>query len=519
MKLSRRDFIKRAAITGAGVALLPRIAWPFNQSPLGIKKFVTGLPGLGPAGANELGNYIAALAADTTTYPGTDYYEIVAKQFSQTIYNQGRATLSPKFWGYADKKTGKSTYLGGLIVATRARPVKIKAYNGLPMAHILPVDLTQMDLNEPKDRFDRIAVHLHGGLVQWQNDGGPYAWYSNAANQGGFVHGSSFMNGADPGAAIYDYPNNQSARLQWYHDHAHGLTRLNAYAGIATGYLITDAAEAGLIDAGVLPNLLGGLYTYGIPLVIQDKGFWDPASNDPGYASVAPGAVKGSLWYPHVYEVNNPGNSELLSDPNLCAGGTGRWDRGPATSDLPPVSAVAEAFFDTNLVNGAPYPTITLPPGRFRFRLLNGSQARFYNLQAYVKDGNADGISLAPLPSGEVDPNGNPILAPTNPAGPAFIQVGNEGGFLPAPVVFSRDGTNVNSNRVMGFDLDPNSPTVGNATQFNLLLAPAERADIIMDFRGYEGQTIVIYTSNWLEGLLLCAFYLMLAVGTFFPPA
>ena len=40
-----------------------------------------------------------------------------------------------------------------------------------------------------------------------------------------------------PGQADYFYPNDQSARLVWYHDHAHGITRLNAYAGIASAYL------------------------------------------------------------------------------------------------------------------------------------------------------------------------------------------------------------------------------------------------------------------------------------------
>jgi FtsP/CotA-like multicopper oxidase with cupredoxin domain len=209
MKFTRRDFMKRAAIAGAGVALLPRIAWPFSQSPVGISKFVTGLPGLGPTGANELGNYISVLKPNTAEEFGTDFYEIVAKQYSQTIYHHGGLSISPKFWGYADKATGKSTYLGGLIVARRGRTVKIRAENSLPTAHILPVDLTQIDANEPKDRFDRIAIHLHGGLVQWENDGGPYAWYTNHKNPGGFVHGSSLMNGlGKSGAALYEYPNN-----------------------------------------------------------------------------------------------------------------------------------------------------------------------------------------------------------------------------------------------------------------------------------------------------------------------
>ena len=42
------------------------------------------------------------------------------------------------------------------------------------------------------------------------------------------------------GQADYLLPNDQSTRLMWYHDHAHGTTRTNAYAGLATGYLILD---------------------------------------------------------------------------------------------------------------------------------------------------------------------------------------------------------------------------------------------------------------------------------------
>jgi len=61
----------------------------------------------------------------------------------------------------------------------------------------------------------------------------------------------------------------------FYHDHAVGITRLNVYAGVAAGYLLTDAAEKDLIERGVIPGKTGfpAEYYYGIPLVIQDKTF------------------------------------------------------------------------------------------------------------------------------------------------------------------------------------------------------------------------------------------------------
>ena len=75
------------------------------------------------------------------------------------------------------------------------------------------------------------------------------------------------------------YTNAQSARLQFYHDHAHGITRLNVYAGEAAGYLITDAVEQDMISgtnvSGVNPGLLKVLPGLGIPLVIQDKTWVD----------------------------------------------------------------------------------------------------------------------------------------------------------------------------------------------------------------------------------------------------
>jgi FtsP/CotA-like multicopper oxidase with cupredoxin domain len=484
IKLTRRDFIKRAGVVGAGVALLPRIGLPFSQSVKGISKFTVPLPGLGPNG-------IPVLSPNKTLYPGTDYYEIQAAQFTQQVHP---AIPPTSFWGYADAASKNNRYLGGVIVAARGTPVKIKITNRLPAASILPVDPTLVDAAMAAAfgaRTDRIAVHLHGGLVTWDNDGGPFHWFSNADNPGGFVFGPSFINSAGPGAAIYDYPNDQSARFLWYHDHAYGLTRTNAYAGLATAYLITDDAEGQLISTGVLPNLSG--YPLGIPLIIQDKTFWDPHGDDPGYASSVPaGAFTGSLWYPHIYE-GPPIPSMLLSDKDLCRSGTGRWDNtGIAT---PPVSTVPEFFSDTMLVNGAPYPTLPVPPRRVRFRFLNGSQARFYNLQLYVADSSPDGITLKP--TGETDIYGNPILAPTNHPGPAFIQIGNEAGFLPAPAVFSKNGSNQNSNNVIGYKLSSSlgsgDPTIGNANRYNLLMAPAERPDVIIDFRGFEGRKLVLY--------------------------
>ena len=470
--MHRRLFLKTSLGLASWVAVSRS---SFGNNFRKISKFTVTLPGLGRDGANNIGNYLPVLSPDTKTFPGTDYYDVVAGQFTQTLHPSIGET---RFWGYADAKTADPRYLGGVIVAQMDRPVKVKLTNSVPAAHILPIDPTTAEPGmaaEVGNRVDRVTIHLHGGVVPWMSDGGPASWFSNAKNPGGFKHGSSFVNKGEPGSAVYDYPNHQSARFVWYHDHAYGITRLNAYAGLASAYVITDDEEARLIKDGVLPDVPG--YSLGIPLVIQDKSFLDGA-NDGAYPVA--GARPGDLWYPHVYE---SGTIPAMKLPVQC-GSKGRWDLSGGTP--PPVSLVPEAFFDTNLVNGAPYPKLRVAPRRYRFRVLNAAQARFYNLQLYVGDGSPDGITL--IDSDEIDNNGNRIKVPKNAGGPRVIQIGKDSGFLPAPVVLN------NPPQPIGYlSTTEDDPRNGNANRYTLLIAPGERADILVDFRGFEGKSIVLY--------------------------
>jgi spore coat protein A len=209
-----------------------------------------------------------------------------------------------------------------------------------------------------------------------------------------------------PGTGTYYYPNDQSARLVWYHDHAIGITRLNAYAGIASAYIIIDDFETALVNSGLLPDLVG------IPLVIQDKGFVprNILRQDPTWRWGDP----GDLWYPHDYEVNTFRGEPRTQE----AGGTGGPTVDPpsdGTRPLPrPASIVPEAFFDTVVINGGVYPKVSVPPKRMRFRLLNGSQARFYHLNLYGEDAS------------------HPGEANVGRLGPVIYQVGTEGGFCRA---------------------------------------------------------------------------------------
>ena len=359
------------------------------------------------------------------------------------------------------------------------------------------------------------------------------------------------------GCMTFYYTNQQSARLMFYHDHAWGITRLNVYAGEAAGYLITDDTEKKLMAPGGPLEDVG----LGIPLVVQDRTYVPSpaqvAEQDPTWDYSRWGA-EGDLWYEHVYmPAQNP------SDPTGVSS-FGRWMYGPwfwppSDSQYPPIpnpyfnmdpngpdatrgtaddwttplavpcdlnnpdtwqyqtdpfcepalipgtpnnSAGMEQFNDTPIVNGTAYPTTTLDPKAYRFRILNAANDRFFNLQWYVADPNTASTSLngygeaiggtevalnaAELAAAQLDPNIFPTPDTTiSPAGPSWIQIGTEGGFLPTPVVVP--------NQPITWIIDPTRFDVGNVDLHSLLLGPAERADVIVDFSQYAGQTLILY--------------------------
>ena len=95
-----------------------------------------------------------------------------------------------------------------------------------------------------------------------------------------------------------------------------------------------------------------------------------------------------------------------------------------------------EAFNDTPIVNGTAYPTVTLQPKSYRFRILNAANDRFWNLQWYVADATGTEVALkaTEVAAAQTDPNVFPTPDTTlSPAGPSWIQIGTEGGFLPGP--------------------------------------------------------------------------------------
>jgi spore coat protein A len=413
-----------------------RDAYAYSQSP-GLAKFVAALRDVTAGGIPVAGSDGTVRHRNVRA----THYSLTLEQFEDQLHPS--LPNPTRLWGYRPSNiaSGSNKHLGGIIVANRGTPVQITATNALPPNHIIPVDHT-IPGAELGQAENRATIHLHGGLVPWVSDGGPYSWFDPNGGYGvsAGVGGASYkaVNSAlVAGQAEYYYPNNQGARVMWYHDHAIGITRLNAYAGLASAYVITDGYEASLVTANNLPGPLDPRTKY---LVFQDKIFVDSVAamnvKDPTWFATMPNSRPGDLWYAHVYE------------PAL-------WALGPGLP-LPAVSCIPEFFGDTILVNGTVAPFLEVEPRQYRFRMLNACNARFLNPRLVYAQGATGVAATEPSP---------------NAAGPAFIQIGTEGGFLPAPAMLN----------------GPQQPL--------LLVAPGERADLIVDFRAVPaGSTLILYS-------------------------
>jgi FtsP/CotA-like multicopper oxidase with cupredoxin domain len=230
------------------------------------------------------------------------------------------------------------------------------------------------------------VVHLHGGEVPPAFDGGPDAWFTATGKHGGNY---SSLVSVLPNQALYRYPNTQEATAIWFHDHALGTTRLNVYGGIAAFYLLRDEHDTGKANNPL--RLPAG--DQEVEIALQDRSF----------------AQDGDFLYFDASQLSAP--------------------------DLHPFWR-PEFFGDAIVVNGKTWPVWDVEPRRYRVRLLDGSNARFYNLAFR----NESGGKL-----------------------PGFWQIGTDGGRLEKPVALG-----------------------------SLLIAPGERADLILDFSGLAGQTFTV---------------------------
>jgi spore coat protein A, manganese oxidase len=231
-----------------------------------------------------------------------------------------------------------------------------------------------------------VVVHLHGGKTPPESDGYPTDLILPAHATNAVTTHTEHTTVARIGHGFkdYTYPNEQRSATLWYHDHRDMFTGPQVYKGLAGFYMIHDAIE----DELPLPK-----GDKDIPLMIADRIF----NQD------------GSFFYPSL-------------DPTLK-------EQGLESGYHDGVQG------DTILVNGAPFPFLEVSNTRYRFRFLNASNRRIYEL------------ALEPPPS----------------EGVAFIQVGSDGGLLSAPF-----------------------------PQTELLISPAERFDVIIDFSRYAVGTQVV---------------------------
>jgi len=230
-------------------------------------------------------------------YPAMNvpYYRIAMRQFQAKVHRDMQPTT---FWGYGGSCPGPT------FETHRDEPILVEWANELPQQHFLPIDHTLHGAEADKPHV-RTVVHLHGARTAPESDGYPEDW---------FVPGHS---------ATCSYPNQQEATSLFYHDHAMGITRLNAVAGLMGLYLIRDEFE----DSLHLPK-----GPYEIPLVIFDRSF----------------RPDGGIYYP--------------------------------VSGKPDAPWVSEYYGSAILVNGKIFPYLEVEPRKYRFRLLNSSNGSFYRL-------------------------------------------------------------------------------------------------------------------------------------------
>ena len=343
-RINRRTFMKVAGATVGAIALgtgLSKLIEPaMAVAPVRLRKFVDAL--------------VIPPVLDTTA-GGTYNISMVPG----TAHKFHSAFLPTKTYSYFDVAPALDFhYLGPTIIAKRGIPVKIKFTNLLPSGpHMLntippngplsPIDTTIMGNLDgvnadglPWVDENRVCVHLHGGKVPVEFDGGPRDWFSRADGQL-----NPYPEAVDPfgtGSYTYEYPNDQPATLLWYHDHAWGITRFNPFAGLAGAYLLLDEFDISLRTGIASPsgyNTSGQTVpagVYEVPIVLQDKLL---------------DTITGAMLYPVA--ANNLGTHPI-------------W--------------IPEYFGDTPVINGKAYPYHNVEPRRYRLRFLNGSNARFYNL-------------------------------------------------------------------------------------------------------------------------------------------
>jgi len=385
-----------------------------DRKHMHVKNWMTqpnGLSGVAPLDPSTVPKFVNQLTRPATFVPiGTKFdrsigrnvplYEVTENIVFQQILPPGFPKT--KIYAYGGKvntagpgqpqniQTVFSTP-GPTFEATANQRIFVHYINNLDGPHMFPVDPTVMAANPnnapiptapftpfppgyPQFQSPIVTVaHLHGGVTPSDSDGFPRSWFSKGLTRTGETFDGT----------TFEYFNGQLPTTLWYHDHALGMTRLNLAAGLEGVYIIRDPQ-----NDNVAPLLPSG--EFDMPLMLTDRAF----NSD------------GSIHFTTVGD--NPDVHPY-------------WD--------------PEYFGDTIMVNGKAWPNMNVQRRQYRFRIIDGSNARFYNLAL------SNGMS--------------------------FTQVGADGSYLPAPVTLK-----------------------------SIFLAICERADILIDFSNLRPGTKVVLTNS-----------------------
>lgn len=415
--VSRRDFLRSAGALGVASIAAPGALFPQKA----IAQAVTAAlnPKQIPQFVNLLVNPLDPSFVFQPDTAGGSSYTLQITEFSQQLgLTSAKGTpLSTTVWGYGTAAQA-GTFPGRTFEVQQNQSITVTYVNDLvdalgnPLPNRMPVDTT-LDWANPGAVGGLTPVpavaHLHGGDSQYLSDGLPDAWATPFEGQ---ENGTTIL-APQSGrlfAKPYTYENTQEAGTLWYHDHALGITRTNVYMGLAGFYILRDPNENSLRTSGVLPA-----HPYEVPVLLQDRMF----------------TADGNLFYPSAAQGNLPNPTHL-----------------------------PEFFGNVVLVNGKAWPKLNVEPRKYRLRMLNGSDSRFYDMRFEYFTQNK-----------QITPGGGTPV-------PALV-IGNELGLLDTPAVPELTAR-------------PGAPGVAGV----LAIGPGERYDVIVDFTNVPSGARVAITNT-----------------------
>ncbi len=434
--ITRRQFLKLGTLAGIGIAVRPTWNPP---------RAFAAIPG-GTLDPTTVPKYAMPLVVPpampkTGSIGQADYYEIAVRQFTQQILPAGLPVTT--VWSYGSvTHPGTFNYPAFTIEAESGTPVRVKWINDLKdgngnfLPHLLPVDPTLHWANPPggaggrdmRPTFKKTPRPYDGPVpIVTHLHGGRNAQESDGFPEAWYL------------PAAKNIPGDFATEGTWYASfQAEFLAKWGVpwEAGTAVFQYENDQRAATLwFHDHALGMTRVNVYAgpAGFYLLRGGSGDVHPSSALPG---PAPGV--GSDPFGRYYEVpiaiqdrsfNRNGSLFYPDRRKFFDGFAGPY---VPKSDVPPIWN-PEFFGNAMVVNGRTWPYLEVEPRRYRFRFLNGCNSRFLILK----------IAADPL-----------AARPTAPALP-FWQIGADAGFLPAPVELGQ-----------------------------LLMGPAERADVIVDFTG-----------------------------------